>query len=292
MNTPLTHRAAVLAVTIAVVLAAGCMPAPATTAGQFIIQCGGPARSAPDDPIVHPAAPGGSHLHEFYGNTSTNAYSTAASLAGQPTMCTEPGDTAAYWHPTLYANGLRVPATKSTFYYTKHGAKAPPIVAAPAGLKVVAGDATATAPQGTDVVYWGCGNGSSVSKVTSPPQCQPGDTGLTVHIIFPDCWNGTDLDSADHKSHMAYSQSVGGQQQCPATHPVSIPTLIMRFTWGKFYPAPGTLSLSSGSVDSMHADFFNAWNQPRLDQLVAACVSAGRDCTADDIAAILKDPQP
>jgi hypothetical protein len=38
-----------------------------------------------DDPIVFPRQPGAAHQHDFFGNTSTNAYSTDASLAGKPT---------------------------------------------------------------------------------------------------------------------------------------------------------------------------------------------------------------
>ena len=34
----------------------------------------------------------------------------------------------------------------------------------------------------------GCGNDSSISKVESPPRC--GDGELSLHVIFPDCWNG------------------------------------------------------------------------------------------------------
>ena len=38
------------------------------------------SHSLKDDPIVYPGQPGVSHLHDFYGNTTTNAYSTIASL--------------------------------------------------------------------------------------------------------------------------------------------------------------------------------------------------------------------
>ena len=92
-----------------------------------------------------------------------------------------------------------------------------------------------TGPQPTRIVYWGCGNGSSVSKVAFVPQCKSGDTGLTVHVLFPDCWDGVHLDSADHKSHMAYSVS----DQCPSTHPVSLPTLIIRWQWTNIDPRAG-----------------------------------------------------
>ena len=258
--------------------------------GQFVIQCLGPVQTAPNDPIVHPGMPGMSHGHEFYGNTAINADSTYESLIGQPTGCArdrsggDPGDTAAYWHPTLFVNGVRTPAPKSTFYYTNRGRKTPSdIKPFPPGLKVIAGDSMATGPQSTSVVYWGCGNGSSVSVVNAPPQCRSGDTGLTVHVIMPDCWDGVHLDSADHKSHMAYSSKDGS---CPASHPVSLPWLIMRFQWTRMTPAPGAISLSSGSPSTFHADFWNTWNQPRLAQLTSACIAAGRKCSYADVDAL------
>jgi hypothetical protein len=36
-----------------------------------------------------------------------------------------------------------------------------------------------------------------------PKNCQPGDE-LWARIAFPQCWDGVNLDSPDHKSHMAY----------------------------------------------------------------------------------------
>lgn len=264
------------------------LPSNGTVAkGQFVIQCKTPVRSAPDDPIVFPNQPGAAHLHEFYANKSINASSTYQSLLGQATGCasTEPFDTASYWHPTLYANGTRLAATSTSFYYTNRTRKTNATIKAhPAGLKMIAGSATATAPQGTNFVYWGCGDGSPISKVASPPQCRAGTSDVfTLHVIFPDCWNGTTLDSADHKAHMAYSvKGSDGAYRCPTTHPISVPTLIMRVRWKQHFPAPASLTLSSGSVDTMHADFWNAWDQGRLDQLTAFCVTGGRDCDEAD----------
>lgn len=45
------------------------------------------------------------------------------------------------------------------------------------------------------------------------------NSGLRVQVFFPSCWNGRDLDSADHKSHMAYPDGVDSGK-CPSTHPV------------------------------------------------------------------------
>lgn len=57
------------------------MPASMTgdTVGAFRFICS-PGQVPADDPIVYPRQPGKSHLHQFYGNTSANAYSTHDSL--------------------------------------------------------------------------------------------------------------------------------------------------------------------------------------------------------------------
>jgi hypothetical protein len=42
-------------------------------------------------------------------------------------------------------------------------------------------------------------------------------------IIFPSCWDGVNLDYADHKSHMAYPETIApGQTVCPASHAVAL----------------------------------------------------------------------
>ena len=194
--------------------------------------------SEPVDPITRAA----SHNHEFYGSRAVSVDATYKDLRNGSSACAtpehagdEPGDTASYWAPTLYVSGKRQAVPKSTFYYTA-GEKHLPLATWPAHLKVLAGDPHATSPQPTEVVYWGCGAGSSVSRTSAPPQCPPGDTGLTAHVMFPDCWNGRDATSPDHKSHMAYSKS----GICPRGYPVSLPRLIARFQWTDRYPNPAT----------------------------------------------------
>jgi hypothetical protein len=71
---------------------------------------------------------------------------------------------------------------------------------------------------------------------------------------------------------MAYS--VRGR--CPADHPVALPALQVNVR----YPSAGGagLVLASGGQYSGHADFFNAWNQSMLQQLVTGCLNALRHC--------------
>ena len=75
-------------------------PAPAALTAIFAVVCTFSHR-LPDDPIVHPRQPGTSHSHDFFGNTTTDASSTYASLRAGSTTCHNPEDTAAYWVPTL-----------------------------------------------------------------------------------------------------------------------------------------------------------------------------------------------
>src|SRR5438093_12986357 len=53
----------------------------------------------PNDPIVFPRRPNLSHDHSFFGNVTTNAYTTLSTLRGGATTCQRPDDTASYWAP-------------------------------------------------------------------------------------------------------------------------------------------------------------------------------------------------
>jgi hypothetical protein len=238
---------------------------------NFVSTCAFSHR-AQDDPIVMPGRPGVFHDHTFVGNVSTNAFSTLKSLRPAATTCRRAEDTAAYWAPTLFLRGRAVEPVGATIYYRRRTLDA--VQAFPQGLKVIAGNATARAPQERRVTFWNCGILGGVPPSASVPTC-PGRTralGLRLHVIFPNCWDGQSLDSADHQSHMAYSR----RGLCPSSHPVAVPavSLILR------YPIAGGagVELSSGGQYSAHADFFNAWDEDGLKHLVDGCLNALRHC--------------
>jgi hypothetical protein len=233
--------------------------------GYFAIGCGFSHRNN-DDPIIYPGRPGLSHNHTFFGNTATNASSTPASLRGGATTCRLRADTAGYWVPTLVVNGRAVTPRGAIVYYIRRTSG--PIQAFPAGLKVIAGDATATRAQGARVTYWTCGRLAATSLASCPAGFR--SDRLSLVVKFPNCWNGTSLDSANHKSHLAYSTDGA----CPASHPVAVPALAIVVR----YPAlgPGPIALASGGQFSGHADFVNAWDQNRLERLVDRYLNRGR----------------
>ena len=221
-----------------------------------------PSHVAMDDPIVHPGDPGASHQHEFFGNAATDANSTYTSLRGQATTCRIAADTAAYWVPSLYADGRRVAPTKVNAYYLR-GRTRGRIVAFPAGLKLIAGNSQATSAQSVAITGWKCAGVAAQALSVNPIAC-PADTDSVLVIRFPECWNGRDLDSANHQSHLAYQ--VGGV--CPAGFPVRVPRLSLNVHY--LLPIATGLTFASGSIYSAHADFFNAWNQSALAALVRA----------------------
>jgi hypothetical protein len=227
--------------------------------GYFAAVCGFSHRND-DDPIVFPGQRGRSHNHTYFGNTSTDADSSPASLraAGQ-TTCRPRADTAAYWAPTLFSGANAVEPRGAVAYYVRRTFGA--VDAFPAGLKIIAGDAAARAPQSQQVTYWTCAFGRVRSS--SIPTCPGGRYGgLRLVVNFPNCWDGSRLDSANHKSHMAYSSNGA----CPGSHPVEVPALILVIYYGI---RGGTgLELSSGGQFSGHADFVNAWDQGVLQALV------------------------
>jgi hypothetical protein len=222
-----------------------------------------------DDPIVHYKMPGMSHNHSFFGNVTTNAFTTLASLRKGATSCQRPEDLASYWAPSLLLNNKRVTPVEADVYYRRSTlAKVRPF---PQGLKIVAGDAFAKKPQSEHVVFWNCSTDPTDPSVTIPTCPTPS---LHVHVRFPNCWDGKHLDSADHHSHMAYSK----KGVCPKGYPVAVPQIMLIIQYPIANEAP--LQLASFGQITGHADFFNGWNPTELKRLVDYCLNALRACGA------------
>jgi len=225
-----------------------------------------------DDMIVSPGRPNAAHDHTYVGNRSTNAHSTLATLRRARTTCQRDADTAAYWMPTLLSpSGRAVKPVRSVIYYRRRTVQ--PATAFPPDLRMIAGNAESTGPQRIGVTSWSCGFAGSYPMSTYIPRCPPGrQTMLAYHVVFPNCWNGRDLDSPDHKSHMAYAV----QGICPPSHPIEVPTISLTLR----YPVRGGkgFELSSGGQYSGHADFVNSWDQRELERLVATCLNQLAHC--------------
>jgi len=242
---------------------------------NFVESCGF-SHAGSDDPIVFPGRAGASHRHSFVGNRSTDASSTHGSLRAAPTSCERPADTAAYWAPTLYLGTTAVEPEGATIYYRRDTlAEVRPF---PDNFRMIAGDAKATTAQGRQVTFWSCGLLAGVPPSSTVPACPSGKRSfLRLHIRFPSCWNGRSLDSADHRSHMAYAM----RGACPSTHPVAVPAITLIYRYRDLSVHPGSeasLALASGGQLSAHGDFFNAWKPKVLERLVDRCLNALVHC--------------
>ncbi len=249
------------------------------SSGAWVVVCGY-VRSLPDDPIVHPGAPGASHLHDFIGNTSVDAFSTFQSMEAASSTCPA-GDRAGYWTPSVLRNGVKVsPAgsgVREQVYYTADNlASGTHVEPFPPDFRIVAGNSHATSasenPTLGEEIYWGCSDNSVGGKPLAPPSsCQTGI--LSLHVGFPNCWDGT-LTHVDDTPHLRYPVSGG---KCPAGFTRALPRIIMRTE----YPvgtSSGTIALSSGPAFTAHADFWNTWDQAKLKSLVDSCLNADKDC--------------
>ena len=270
----------------AVALLAALASAPGASAASFehgasfAVRCDFSHR-AQVDPVV---SPGGTsaHLHDFFGNKSTNANSTYQSMThvdpndpNSPppaTTCSRPEDTGAYWIPTVSwkdKNGLQtLTANRAVFYYRAGGKAYKTVKPFAKDFRIIA-DSDVNGAR----VSWYCGGGASnddkAGSVTPPTQCSGGVLGL--RIIFPDCvarnptTGGQQTDSPTHRTHMARSKLQTGTRVCPSAYPIPVPTLTINAN----FPMPttsGTVSLSSDQPgdppgSSIHTDFWNTWDQ-------------------------------
>lgn len=247
-----------------------------------------------DDPIVFPGQTGRSHLHVFFGNTGSDSASTVTSMANSGNSTCSGGtlNRTSYWAPALIdtKDGSPVrPISVLTYYKTGYNGIAPQsIQSVPAGLRMISGDAMAKSVQNPDFgrrpAYACVGGGPDSDWHNTIPNCAVGSQ-MWMSITFPQCWNGKDLDSPDHKSHMA--DTVNGA--CPADHPVAIPVISYNIHYPVFETnAPTRWRLSSDNYDptlpagySGHADYFFGWKPAIMASFILNCMNNMQDCKAN-----------
>lgn len=282
--------------------------------GAFRFLCT-PSHNAYDDPIIYPNQPGKSpHLHTFFGNTKADGNSTYASLRTTgDSSCSNLLNRSAYWIPAMMnGRGKVVMPDYVSIYYKRRPSNDPECqrmgkacVPLPRGLRYVFGYNMAD-PAKSSTFYIACdGKGAVQGSFKNIPQAAKGcPTGAKLGLVVgaPSCWNGTELDSPDHRSHMAYgSYGNWGYYKCPATHPYVVPT----FTLGAWYTTDDTLDRSGDEgVDaatwhlasdrmagmaptvpgsSFHADWFGAWEDSIMDIWMANCVEKLLNCSGGDL---------
>lgn len=245
-------------------------------AGDFRINCNRFSHMEQVDPIVNPGEMS-MHHHTFFGNTSLNRNSDLMNLSnvGNSTCAGGIANRSAYWVPSMIdtSTGRPLAGEFSVYYKTQ---RSDLVVAPPKGLRMIARPVN-TIPSsymcnevypGTENEIVACGQGSTVR----------------YGVEFPNCWDGVNLDSPDHMSHMAYA---AWGAACPASHPVMIPNITLNAFYYVDTPAgTSNWALASDEVggvpgSSIHADWVNGWQPEEIEHFIENCHRAEKDCHAD-----------
>jgi hypothetical protein len=253
----------IIALGVSAVLAQPEVARAETAARQFELLCKF-SHQRRADPIVAPGRRS-MHMHDFFGNRSTNARSTFRSMLAASTTCSLATDTAGYWSPSLVRPGGRlVRPVKMSVAYRNDPVRYRMTRPFPRNFRIIAGG-VGRYPR----FFWNCARDDSSRKLRRPPEC--GSDRLVAHVRFPNCSNGR-IDSRNHRSHLVYPV----RQRCPATHPTKVPFLAVNI----YYPGGASgrgYRLSDGTV-APHADFWNTWHQTALVRLVRRCLHQGIGC--------------
>ncbi|MEU7597557.1 DUF1996 domain-containing protein [Streptomyces sp. NPDC039022] len=265
--------------------------------GTFTSNCGRNENGHrnPDNFIVTPGvANGAHHLHDYVGNRSTDAFSTDDSLRAAGTTCAR-GDKSTYFWPVLRrlsgrdgpssGNG-QDPAdgnvgqvlTPRSVSLTFRGSPAGQVTAMPEGLRAITGDAKAfTNGTANARAQWTCTGFENRRLTDKYPLC-PGGSQAVRLLDFPSCWDGTNQDSADHRTHLVFPDRTSGR--CP-TGTKAVPQLQMRLTYA-VQPRPRAFALDSFPEQlrkpvTDHADFANFMPRDLMARAVQ-CINSGRRC--------------
>ena len=261
-----------------------------------------------DDPIVYPGTKSGSaHLHQFYGNTQTDYSSTYASLrtSGNST-CSNPLNRSAYWAPALMNTAGQVIRPDYLSVYYKRLPDGDPMCKVqavegcfdvPAGLRVISGfdmkRMNEAQPENKTYTFRCISpDKPSVHRDTiAEALADCGGAGqIMVFIKFGSCWNGQ-LDSADHRSHLAIPQYVGHTYaECPADHPKLLPELTQQIAY-TIETGDGDVYFSSDRMNGMnmpggstfHADYMEGWDPSVRETWHRNCIGKLLNCSDGEL---------
>jgi len=245
------------------------------------------------DPVVQPGI-ASSHVHSVIGG---NAFRRAmgpndAKNQANSTTCNKALDHSNYWVPQMYhhrQDGMweMVPFSGSAVYYQKRACDYAPgkkvcdksivPLAFPDGFRMVAGDPYRRTQNNSDFAQTAIqimcifDGGSKQFNGFPPRQCNT----MRSEVYFPSCWDGKNLDTADHKSHVAYP-AIGNYDGgvCPQSHPVALFSIFYEFFFETKQFNDNKFAFANGDPTGygFHGDFIMGWTDRALLQ------TAHRDC--------------
>ncbi|MFE1112598.1 DUF1996 domain-containing protein [Streptomyces rochei] len=272
--------------------------------GTFTTDCGVNENDLfnSDNLIAAPGVDNGAHhVHDYVGNQDNDAFSSDEDLANADTSCRNQGDRSTYYWPVLRlqdgteefdandqgggAEGnvgriLKPARAELKFVGNQQG----DVVAMPKFLRIITGDAKSfTNGDANANSSWSC-TGFEDRQVTDKYPLCPEGSQVVRTANFQSCWDGQNIDSANHRDHMAFVQEDGG---CPNGFQ-AVPQLQVRLVYD--IPAPVVENgqvRNPYAVDSFpeqlhkpitdHNDFINVMDEDLMDEVVR-CINSGEDC--------------
>ncbi len=265
--------------------------------GSFVAKCGTNANkhNNPDNHIVAPGVSNGAHHeHDYVGNLTTNGFSTDQTLLAGGTTCQGGKDKSAYFWPVLrIRTGANTPAAGTDGADNNIGTILRPVsaklqfrgnaqskvVPPPQFLRIITGDAKAATNGPVNArAQWTCTGFMNRITTDHYPVCPNGSNVVRI-LDFPSCWDGVNLDSANHRTHVVFADSNTGA--CPA-NTKAIPQLHEVLTYAVPQAQARNIALDSFPEQlhnpvTDHADFEDVFTG-NLAQQVANCINTGRRC--------------
>ena len=273
--------------------------------GSFATSCGVNENGLfnSDNIIAAPGVTNGAHhFHDYVGNQSNNAFASDQDLAKAETSCDDQGDKSSYYWPVVrLQNGAQEQdaqkpgggvegnageiVTPKQVTLTFVGNPREKVTAMPRLLRIITGDAKSfvNGPANANA-SWSCTGFEDRQLKDKYPLCPQGSDVVRT-FSFQSCWDGRNIDSANHRTHMAFADAAGN---CPSGFR-PIPQLVQRIVYDIDAPSlnDGGRTTPLFAVDSFpeqlhkpvtdHGDFINIFDEDLMGEMVD-CINDGRKC--------------
>ncbi|BCL31131.1 DUF1996 domain-containing protein [Streptomyces aurantiacus] len=255
-----------------------------------------------DNVIVAPGVSNGAqHQHDYVGNQSNDAFASDEDLAAADTTCQNQGDKSSYFWPVLRVQdgqddidagapgggqdgnvGTIAQVSEAQLKFV--GNKTSDVVAMPTALRIITGDAKAFVNGLNNAnTNWSCTGFEDRQLTDKYPICPEGSS-VVRSSNFQSCWDGQNIDSANHRTHVAFVQADG---TC-ANGFQAIPQLQVRLVYDVEAPQIQDGQVQNPfAVDSFpdqlhkpitdHNDFINFFDENTMNEVVD-CINSGQDC--------------
>ncbi|NJP99698.1 DUF1996 domain-containing protein [Streptomyces zingiberis] len=265
--------------------------------GKFTTACGTNENRIfnSDNVIVAPGVSNGAHhMHDYVGNQANDAFASDEVLAQGATTCANQEDLSTYYWPVIRdltagdeadvnepgggqdGNvGKIIQPAEVTLDFV--GSPVGEVVEMPRFLRIITGDAKSFTNGNANVnSSWSCTGFEDRQIEDKYPLCPEGSQ-VVRKFEFQSCWDGQNIDSANHRDHVAFA---GEDGSCNDGF-VAIPKLVQRIVYD--VPTGPNFALDTFPEQlhkpiTDHGDFINVMSEGLMAQAVE-CINTGQECT-------------